>query len=143
MMSRLSVEGHERLKVIVNETICTTGALIPDSKGAETEKERKPKAAAEHETSKITQPFKAVVTEETIKSLKEYDSARYDDGGLAVVRVKPLGAGGGGIEKSASSGKAGVKKTAKGIVVIGGPREKLFKWVSAAFIFCLYLACEQ
>ena len=41
----------------------------------------------------------------------------FSDGGLAVVRIKPLGAGGGGGERSAASGRAAVHATDRGIRV--------------------------
>ena len=41
----------------------------------------------------------------------------FSDGGLAVVRIKPLGAGGGGGERSATSGRAALHATSRGIRV--------------------------
>lgn len=65
-----------------------------------------------------------VATNATLKS-----AVKYDDGGLAIVRIKPLGAGGGGVEESSASGRAGLLQSEKGIEVIGCARKKLFRCV--------------
>lgn len=47
------------------------------------------------------------------------DGGPMSDGGLGVVRVKPLGAGGGGAERSAGSAAAGVEFSSQGVRVDG------------------------
>lgn len=55
--------------------------------------------------------------------------AEYEDGGLAVVRIKPLGAGGGGVERSAASAEvAAVQASAEGVLVGAASRRRLFKY---------------
>lgn len=66
--------------------------------------------------------------------------AWHDDGGLAVVRIKPLGAGGGGIERSAAVAEPGagaVRCDERGVCVAGpgavGGRERLFTYPRHVF----------
>ena len=72
-------------------------------------------------------PASAKVT--VAKKATSKSAIKYDDGGLAIVRIKPLGAGGGGIEKSAASGEAGLLQTKKGVEVIGSARKKIYTCV--------------
>jgi hypothetical protein len=51
-----------------------------------------------------------------------------NDGGLAVVRIKPLGAGGGGGERSAASGRAALHAVKGEGVRVGGGRNKVWTY---------------
>jgi len=52
-------------------------------------------------------------------------TAADDDGGMALVRIKPLGAGGGGVEASASEdGEVGVVAEDGGVAIVGGGARK-------------------
>ena len=84
-------------------------------------------AAAANKTHE--EPSKDDDSTTVAKKATSKSAAKYNDGGLAIVRIKPLGAGGGGIEKSAASGEAGLMQTKKGVEVIGSARKKVYTCV--------------
>lgn len=115
--------------------ICScTARSVPRSMAAAAEKTH---SEPSKEAEDIPASAKATVTGKAASKSK----IKYNDGGLAIVRIKPLGAGGGGIEKSAASGEAGLVGTKKGVEVTGGARKKLYSCVCRFIYFVL--ACLQ
>ena len=105
-------------------------AVVKKAKNVSEKAEKVSEKADDAKAEKVsdTKPQSATVA---VKKYAPKGKAKYNDGRLAIVRIKPLGAGGGGGEKSAASGEAGLHQTKQGVAVIGGARKKLYTCVSA------------